>query len=687
MGKTRGSPRRIPVFAPEDFANHRDGRVWEDPIGVVLFARISSHVRALFTLTILSDPIRFKHAVYVDASTLSSIQYDLQTWARELGDGHEHDTWEDAVRILTKVPEDERWGLILDNADDPTLNVAPFIPQSKNLTVVITSRNRDLGNLSTTYHMELREMEVNEAISTLLHAARRQLLLTDEELKSAHTLLKELGCLAVALVQAGTYCHELSCSFTQYLTLFYSHRADLMKRVESFSLDNYQRGAYTTLDVSYKALTQQSRDFLHFISFFHHTDIPLSALATATRENFRDGSWLLPRPEVHERVLADLRRLLCPEGNWSEMHAQDTLRTLRTFSLLSISSINDSIFLQLHPLIQSWSKDIDPSRSKHHQAMALQVLTTCCNDDAFLLHRHLLSHILYMLDQLAGRDMHVNDIMAAGKFLNEQGHYRAAAELFETAIETMGTPTDNNEKNIATISEWLAGVYVAQGRWNEAETLQVGVLEWGKRVLGTENLDTTRAAANLAAIYYAQGRWSEAETLQVNVLEQHRGSLGIEHQDTVRAAANLAVTYGAQGRCNEAEKLEVEVLEQRRRTLGIEHPDTIRAAANLVGTYRDQRRDNEAEKLELEVLEQRKSVLGIEHPHTIRTAINLAVAYSNQGRWDECATFLAPAVELEVKILGQQHADTQMDLRSLVVVYEKLGKEKEAQETRKLVIS
>src|SRR5450432_2802962 len=131
-------------------------------------------------------------------------------------------------------------------------------------------------------------MEQEEALATLLHAARRQLPLSAEELKSAHTLLNELGCLAVALVQAGTYCHELSCSFTQYLTLFYSHRAELMKRAEPSSLDSYRRGAYTTLDLSYKALPQLSRDFLHFISFFHHTDIPVSALATAARENFQD---------------------------------------------------------------------------------------------------------------------------------------------------------------------------------------------------------------------------------------------------------------------------------------------------------------------------------------------------------------------------------------------------------------
>jgi len=199
MGETCLAPHHVARFAAENSANHWDGRLREDTVSVVLPARIPSLVSYSFDLSSISDLARFKQSVYVDASTLSSIEADLEAWVRTREGGHQRDTWEDAVRILTSVPEDERWGLILDNADDPTLNLAPIIPKSKNLTVIITSRNRDLGNLSTA-HMEMGEMEPDEALTTLLHAARRQLPLSVEELKSAHTLLKELGCLAVALV-------------------------------------------------------------------------------------------------------------------------------------------------------------------------------------------------------------------------------------------------------------------------------------------------------------------------------------------------------------------------------------------------------------------------------------------------------------------------------------------------------
>jgi len=55
--------------------------------------------------------------------------------------------------------------------------------------------------------------------------------------------------------------------------------------------------------------------------------------------------------------------------------------------------------------------------------------------------------------------------MAAGKILQQQGCHRAAAESFETALDTMGNSTADNKGNIAVISGWLAGVYGDQGQW------------------------------------------------------------------------------------------------------------------------------------------------------------------------------------------------------------------------------
>ena len=69
----------------------------------------------------------------------------------------------------------------------------------------------------------------------------------------------------------------------------------------------------------------------------------------------------------------------------------------------------------------------------------------------------------------------------------------------------------------------LATIYMQQGRSNEAEKLQVDVMELNKRLLGGEHPDTLRSMANLAETYRQQGRSKEAETLN-SIVEQIKNS-------------------------------------------------------------------------------------------------------------------------------------------------------------------
>ncbi|KIM22353.1 hypothetical protein M408DRAFT_40768, partial [Serendipita vermifera MAFF 305830] len=311
-------------------------------------------------------PTLYTQTVYVDASSSSSIKTDFQTWARTLGNGHEADAWEDALRTLNSVPRGEQWVLILDNADDPGLAINTLLPHDINITILITSRNPNLGILSPTGHLELGEMTADEALSAMVQAACRSLPLHDDEMNSAQSLLKELGFLAVAVVQAGTYCLQLSSTvgedfhpytFTQYLDLFKSHRADLMKKAGPASLDNYQRGVYTTLDLSYKVLPQECRDLLHVLSLFHYTDIPLAGFREAAKNGFEDQSSYHHREETHETTIYKLKNLLWKDMEWNELYLQGIVQTLRSFSFVTANSTNNVVFLRLHPLIQAWSRD------------------------------------------------------------------------------------------------------------------------------------------------------------------------------------------------------------------------------------------------------------------------------------------------------------------------------------------
>ena len=68
-------------------------------------------------------------------------------------------------------------------------------------------------------------------------------------------------------------------------------------------------------------------------------------------------------------------------------------------------------------------------------------------------------------------------------------------------------------------------------------------METSLRVLGQEHPSTLASIASLASTYRNQGRWKEAEELEVKVMETSLRVLGQEHPDTLTSITNFALTY------------------------------------------------------------------------------------------------------------------------------------------------
>src|SRR6266699_27742 len=90
----------------------------------------------------------------------------------------------------------------------------------------------------------------------------------------------------------------------------------------------------------------------------------------------------------------------------------------------------------------------------------------------------------------------------------------------------------------------------------EAEAPFEEVFQTRKRMLGEEHPHTLTSMANLASTYRNQGRWKEAEELEVRVMETRKRVLGEEHPDTLTSRHNLAWPRRNKGRWDEAAKLQ-----------------------------------------------------------------------------------------------------------------------------------
>jgi hypothetical protein len=89
--------------------------------------------------------------------------------------------------------------------------------------------------------------------------------------------------------------------------------------------------------------------------------------------------------------------------------------------------------------------------------------------------------------------------------------------------------------------------------------------------------------ANLASTFWNQGRWKEAEELEVQVMETRKRVLGEEHPSTLTSMNNLAFTWKGQDRVEEAIRLMNHCIRLRMQVLGAEHPHTISLLETLNG--------------------------------------------------------------------------------------------------------
>lgn len=120
------------------------------------------------------------------------------------------------------------WLLILDNVDDRR-EVRRFVPERDTGDLLITSRDSVFAELGIARALEVRDLDIEEAVRFLLaRTAREDADPTDRT--AAAELAAELGHLPLALAQAGAYIAETNASFSDYLSAFRKRRVTLLEK-------------------------------------------------------------------------------------------------------------------------------------------------------------------------------------------------------------------------------------------------------------------------------------------------------------------------------------------------------------------------------------------------------------------------------------------------------------------------
>ena len=412
--------------------------------------------------------------------------------------------------------------LIFDNVEhtplrfsgSSTINataLADFLPQSKLCSVIFTTANTDTAQALASQNIIALRELILDAALKMLQVRLARPLANDEQQEAEH-LLRELSYLPLAVMQAAACINASGMTVQEY----------------RLQLDNHKELATEHSDDSSEDRLQDSgvKDPISATLFL--------SLNQISRDNKFAADCLFLAACVDQK---DIPLNLLEAASMQAI--EDAIKILNKYALVTRRPAESA--LGVHQLVHQAIRkrlQVQGRLTQQTQHAIIQLLRVFPDSDHSNRSkwRRLLPHAQYALSH---------------------------------------SPADDDDEERLNLASKCAMALYSDGRYDEAEELQVQVMQTMKRVLTDEHPDTLTSMASLAATYREQGRWKEAEELEVQVLETRKRVLSDEHPDTLTSMANLAATYSNQGRWKEAEELQVELIKKRKKALEEENPDTL----------------------------------------------------------------------------------------------------------------
>ncbi|KAH8833280.1 hypothetical protein DL96DRAFT_1493211, partial [Flagelloscypha sp. PMI_526] len=659
---------------------------------------------------------RFSEVFFVNASSQLTLENDLKAIAASKSLGTSID---DTIHFLRNHKAE--WLLFLDNADDPKLDLHPFVAWGHG-NVLITTRNCEVRAHAPRCSLHVDSLEENEAVSLLLLGV--ELKEGQDTHKNANEIVRELGCLALAVNQARAFLAERICNLEDYLRSYRDNHRTLLTDKPVQSSDNYKYSVYTTWTISFNQLSKEAALFLRLLCFMHHQSIPSALFEDAQRRLVNKADYYKDTlPALTEGFLHSFRS----QSSWDRLRFHEVVGEVLSFSLLQSDPTN-RVF-HLHPLVQKWMQDQsedDPGVAQATKAIISLATPRGESEEEYSLRRALLPHLhvaqnsiqhlhwkllfsfwhIYQDSGLFAESCRVGEIelnelkISLGpehprtltnmnnlaQTYSDLGWHSEALDLREHVVKLRKRISGPEHPDTLTSMHNLALSYSHLGRYSEALELEEQVVKLSKRISGPEHPHTLTSMSNLAQTYSDLGRYSEALYLNEQVVELVKQLFGQEHRCTLTSLGSLAQTYSDSGRYSEAHDLTKHVVELCKRISGPEHPDTLTSMHNLARTYSDLGKHSKALKINEQVVELRKRISGPEHPHTLTSMSNLAQIYSDLGRHAGALYLMEQVVKLGKRISRLEHPDNLADMRNLARIYSGLGQYSKAREVNEQVV-
>ncbi|KAL8999950.1 MAG: hypothetical protein Q9169_001356 [Polycauliona sp. 2 TL-2023] len=589
------------------------------------------------------------------------------------------------------------WLMVIDNADDPEMEISDFFPIDGSGHILITSRNPRAKSYATAGEIRFCGMDPDEGINLLLNSAYTQYGSShqdQQQQESARSLGAELGYLALALSQAGATIRRNIYTLEQYLRVYVGYRDRLLPKSMSIGIDT--TNAIATWEMPFQKIennpllkNRDAVDLMHLFAFLHFDGISEAIFRSPAAESLDRDITGMVYPDI---ILSSLQRT-----EVAQARLRQALGVLTDHSLVDFDPDTRSYFQ--HPVVHRWAQD---RLSQEEQVSSLRCTVG-------LLARSISPYL-----EVSGRLFR-----------------RSLVPHMESCLQKLenSEPSFPSTIGIANSIERFAWVYAECGLWKKAKALQERLIKFRTRTLGKKHEDTIRATYGLGQTnwnlfdpkssidaqrqviaarrwiwpawfafyvnppwmpdfisYYAAlsdltlalwlaGRRDISKMIGMRASTGLLKLLGPDDPITLNAMFNLARTLLHLREWKKAHDLLIPVLRKRKRFFGLNHPDTL-MTRNELGVLYCERRQNLAiaERLVTNVLEARRIVLGEEHAYTLWSVNDLSKILCERGRGLQAAKMLEDIIPTVTRTLGDDHAGMTMTKGNLAKAYVNSGR-------------
>lgn len=585
----------------------------------------------------------------------------------------------------------QRWLLIIDNADNPTVDYSDYMPSSKRGDILLTTRNPDYVAYQTAGSELLRDLEIELAQELLFKATSIPESRWKEKGKAAVTVIETLGSHTLAIVQAGAFVRRKLCSLEEYPMFFQQQKEQLLKFHSEANLSTYGN-VYATFEVSAEYLQRSellecmdALNLLHDLAFMHNDRIAETLFQRASdyaaklkNTSSRDEGGV----SMSARHIVRLPEYL--QRGWSN-NLQVRLRwrkacaMLESLSLITMHEDNESVNFSSHPLIHAWAKERQDHQSRciAWQSAATTLALSCEGWGAFhpfflYLQPHIRACIGHDTQNFTSS---ISDTEAAqlllqlANVLHQTGDFNSLDSLIQKIRLRLQDRHVIDQALRDGVKTFTAGVYYHKGDYGAASRLFRDVFEGQVRRLAEDDPKRLDSQSDLAMIDLVNGQIKDAVELLEHVVKV-REKLTEDHPNRLASQHELASTYLENKQIDEAIELFEHVVKIRKEKLAGDHPHRLASQHELARAYLANKQIDQAIELFEHVVKIDAEKLTGDHPHRLTSQHSLACAYLANRQIDDAIELFEHVVKIRKEKLAEDHPNRLASEQMLAYAYE-----------------